>query len=549
MPPSTVIPLLVALAAAAWALAWLRLPALPARLAPRLEHRAAPAVLGAVSALTAWWAWGSLRAAPVFHDETAYLLQARIFASGRWAAPSPPLPEFFEQYHVLVTPALAAKYPPGHALALAPGALMGLPGLVPVLLTGVAGALLFWLARRFAGAWTALLAWVLWIGAPANLHWRASYFSETTSSAACLAALAAFVRWRETGRRGWLLAVAAFVGWGAVTRPLTLLAFALPLGVMVLREAWRRRAWGSVAVAAAVGVAVLAVIPLWSARTTGDWRTTPLSLYTRQYMPWDRVGFGLDSTPPLRALPPDMEAFSAGFRNDHARYLPSAVPRAAARRARWVALGTMRWSGVDIPPLPLETVLLAALAACLVAGATARRQGATAVAAMVGVMFAAYLAYEHRAVWTLYYVELIPGVAYLCAVGFGRIVERVGRGRPEPGRRAARAALLAAGALLPAAVANAAIEHVGSGARQAYFRAFERRVAAAPGGRLLVFIRYGPHHSVHLSLVRNEPDPAAARVWRVYDRGADDLRLMRAAPDRVPYLFDEASGRLFRIAR
>ena len=81
--PSTVIPIAAALAAAAWLLAWLRAPALPARLAPLLEHRAAPAALGALSALAAWWAWGSLRAPPVFHDETAYLLQARIFAHGR----------------------------------------------------------------------------------------------------------------------------------------------------------------------------------------------------------------------------------------------------------------------------------------------------------------------------------------------------------------------------------------------------------------------------------------------------------------------------------
>jgi hypothetical protein len=102
-----------------------------------LGGRAAPAVFGAVTAVMTAWVWGGLRVVPVFHDEAAYLLQARIFASGRWASPAPPLPEFFEQFHVLVTPVVASKYPPGQSLLMAPGALLGLPGLVPVIIAPV----------------------------------------------------------------------------------------------------------------------------------------------------------------------------------------------------------------------------------------------------------------------------------------------------------------------------------------------------------------------------------------------------------------------------
>ncbi|HVG45117.1 MAG TPA: hypothetical protein VM890_10320, partial [Longimicrobium sp.] len=85
--------------------------------------------------------------------------------------------------------------------------------------------------------------------------------------------------------------------------------------------------------------------------------------------------------------------------------------------------------------------------------------------------------------------------------------------------------------------------------RARYFEAVDRRVAAIPEPKAVVFVRYAPDHTVHWSLVRNEPDPAAARVWRVYDRGADNPRLLRAAPDRVPYLYDEASERLVRLRR
>ena len=81
--------------------------------------------------------WGSFHEPGVVHDERAYLLQAEIFARGHWTAPSPPLAAFFEQMHVFIEPAVFAKYPPAHALTLVPGIWLGLPGLMPALMTGI----------------------------------------------------------------------------------------------------------------------------------------------------------------------------------------------------------------------------------------------------------------------------------------------------------------------------------------------------------------------------------------------------------------------------
>jgi hypothetical protein len=76
-----------------------------------------------------------------------------------------------------------------------------------------------------------------------------------------------------------------------------------------------------------------------------------------------------------------------------------------------------------------------------------------------------------------------------------------------------------------------------------YHASFQRLVQQIPDERAVVFVRYAPSSDVHLSLTNNEPDPASARVWAVHDLGADNLRLLQAAPDRVPYLYEELPDR------
>ena len=143
-----------------------------------------------------WSAWGSLNPSPTVGDEVAYVLQARLLARGQIAGGPPPIPEFFEQAHVLVAPRLAPKYPLGFALALVPGVLFGATALVPLLLTGLTAALLFVLSRRLYGAAGATLASAVWFAAPGG-RYRAGFFSETLTGATCLLAWYGLVRWRE----------------------------------------------------------------------------------------------------------------------------------------------------------------------------------------------------------------------------------------------------------------------------------------------------------------------------------------------------------------
>ena len=83
----------------------------------------------------------------------------------------------------------------------------------------------------------------------------------------------------------------------------------------------------------------------------------------------------------------------------------------------------------------------------------------------------------------------------------------------------------------------------------AYYDAFSRLVSEIPEPRAIVFVRYGANHNDGLSLVRNPADAKDAKVWTVYDRGAENARLLSAAPDRAAYLFDESSWTLRPIPR
>jgi len=501
-----------------------------------LEGKPAPVVVGVITTLITWWMWGSLSARPYVHDEVALLLQARIFATLRWASASPPLPEFFEQFHVFVTPALSPKYPPGHALLLVPGVWLGIPGLVPVLLTGLTGGMLFLLARRYSNGLVALVAWFIWLIAPAALRFRPSYFSEVSTGAIWLVAWWTLLKYRETGARRWMVILAALVAWGGITRPVTMIAFAIPVGFVVAWTVWKRRAWGDVVAALPLSLAICAIVPVWGHSVMGEWGKNPYAYYQTLYFPIENPGFGIDSTPPLRSLPPDMAKFNEYARPMHAVHTAELLPKVL--KARLLELRRGVWGnnyflylvailGALVMPLPVALAL------------------GTCALVVIG-----YLWIAHQPYWLIYYLELFPVLAFLSALGLWQFVTIVAELGPRRVGRATRIALPAlvtcvafVGWLSPGAMESFSLWHVRLALAPRYHQAFADLVAKIPDRKAVVFVRYAPNADVHLSLTNNEPDPATARVWTVHDLGDANLRLLQAAPDRTPYLYEELPDR------
>jgi hypothetical protein len=502
---------------------------IPPRLERLLDGPALPLLAAATSAALVSFVWGSLDQPAVVHDERAYVLQARIFASGRWTADPPPAPEFFEQMHVFVEPRVAPKYPPGHALLLAPGVAVGLPGLVPVVASAVTAALIVVLTRRFHGGVVALVVWSLWATSTASLIWLASYLSETSTGALWLLSWWIFLAWRGEYRTRFAVLLGVVAGWMYITRPLTAVGLGAVLGVAVLVEVARtRRRWSLLAMMAGA-VPVLALSLVWQHQVAGDWWTSPYAEYSRQYFPFDKPGFGFDGSLPLRTVPEELASVGRDFQQIHRHYVPSAVPRALFVRIVSV-LGAL-FTGWRVPLL-----LLAGIGALMTRGV-----GGYALAS-VGTLFIAYLAFAHPPQWTLYYLEIYPVLWLVAVVELQRLLV----GAVGFTTRQATAALVL---LLMAASPAMASDVIRAKSRSDEAAAFHRSAGRALAGihdKSVVFVHYERDHNAHLLLTSNSADPPEARLWIVTDRGARNERLLTLT-DRPAYRLFTEDWRLERI--
>lgn len=503
-------------------------------------RRAGPWVAALVTPLVVWWTWAAVSPLPIIHDEASYVLQAEIFARFRWTAPAPPIPEFFEQPYVLVTPVVASMFAPGHALLLALGALLHFPPLVPLLLSACTAALIMVLLRRVANVWVAWLAWLIWLTTPLVLRYQPGYFSETTTTTALLLSWWGLLRWRESRAPRWLVLVAAALAWGGITRPVTMLAYGIPIAVVVVRDVVRGGGamWRQAALAAAVGAAVLGIIPLWSARTTGNVRSLPLLVYTRDYIPFNKPGFVADTSPPRRALPPVMQSIYADFLGYHKRHTLSNLPTIAMERL--ASISRDLWGGTQVALVPFFVLGLFA---------SGRALRFAAVSALL--LFGTYLTYAYDAPWTIYYLELTTVVAAITATGLWRAITFATSRSADAaiaGRRAALAALLVGIAAAALAVPRVNLWRAKHALINQIRARFEEAIESLPASKSIVFVHYSTRW-FHLSIVLNSPDLARERVWVVHDMGARNARLLALEPDRTPFLFDEETLTFTRYPR
>jgi hypothetical protein len=279
----------------------------------------------------------------------------------------------------------------------------------------------------------------------------------------------------------------------------------------------------------------IAFVSLWSWRSTGDPRQTPLTLYTRSFVPFDRLGFGArPQDAPSATLPWDQRLTSLSFYEEHRHHTVQGLPLVLFARARMITHDMWYdWRG--------------SLALVAIVGLIGAPPALWIGLAALLVQLLLYLLYAHPWTWSLYYTETLPVLALLTALGVARICAWKTSGTEREQRLGIAAVVLIVATSYPAFLTLRAVRTQIAADHQ-YYDAFTRLLprSTAP---VIVFVRYAPAHNDGLALVRNVPDVDRAHVLTAYDRGVENSKLLAAVPQRVPYLFDEATWTLRPLAR
>ena len=477
--------------------------------------------------------WGGVNSEPVIHDELAYELQCRIFATGSWTAPPPPATRFFTQMYVIDEPGVASKYWPGHSLILIPGCVVGWPNLMPLLLAGLSGGLVYALASRVMPPYAALAAWLLWATCSSALELRATYLSHSSTVALFLASLLSWHQWRNLNSSTAALVTSSLTGFLIVVRPLTGVALAAPILVSLGRDIVKRQQLGLGRAVACSLLAILSLLPLWSFSTIGTLSRTPYTYYSERYFPFDRIGFSHTPKEPRPDLPNDMSA--------HARELSKHFEQHAAQGMAETAY--QRLEALQKALAPGWRLLLLPLAALGLSSALRHPLTRMALASAVA-LFGAHLAFAHPPTWTAYYLEAFPAFFLLTGVGLQRLwtfYPPLRQVLDEAPVRLACGLLLSVYLAMDVEVARVHRSRWQSDVARAY-QAF--RTVNQPA---IVFVSLGSGWNLAHGLVRHCVRPQSCRLWIARDLGPRNYELAALAPDRALYRYETNSRRLTKV--
>ncbi len=240
---------------------------------------------------------------PAYHDEYSYLFQTETFLAGRTFFPGfEPRPELFDQMHVLNLGRFASRYFPGVGVWLMPFVAVGDPWLGQAIAHAICAGLLVWIGRELRGNLCGAVAGLLFAVSPGLAVFSTLLLAHHPTLLGLLVFLLAFLKLMR--QPGVVLAVVAGAGlaYAMLCRPMTAAGFALPFGVWTVwyllkgrsvgepGESVRQR-WRVVLALTSPLVAGLAVLLWYSWTITGDPFVSPYQLYTDVYTPRHVYGF------------------------------------------------------------------------------------------------------------------------------------------------------------------------------------------------------------------------------------------------------------------
>jgi hypothetical protein len=266
----------------------------------------------------------------------------------------------------------------------------------------------------------------------------------------------------------------------------------------------------------------VSILPLWSARTTGSWRVTPIEKYRLDYLPFDKIGFAADTTAPRRQamMSRVLQETYALYLAVHKQQTLEALPETIAQRALTVVKHL--FGGARLP------LFLLAVAGLLYATPAIRFGAAGAL-----LLFLAYVPYAHSAQWTVYYLEAVPVVAALTGLGAWGLARRLG-----DKRMAASVTMLSVLIVLAGTVGVLQTRQQRLNASPMRFQRYVDGVLPRLPSPGILFVRYSPNIPQNFAIVRNSARLDREPIWIVHDLGARNDELRRLVPSRATHSLD-----------
>lgn len=213
-------------------------------------------------------------------------------AQGRASNPAPPLPEFFDTFHVLVRPTYVSKYFPVQGIFLALGEkLAGYPALGVWLSSALACAALVWMLQAWINpGWALLGGCIVVVQYGFYSYWSQSYWGGMATALGGALFFGALRRLWD--RFSWQNSIWLSLGLVmlADSRPLEGALAALPGTVLFLHHIARNRHWREPGFWPSLVLPVLAVLSLGALATgsynraiTGSALKPPYILHEQQY--------------------------------------------------------------------------------------------------------------------------------------------------------------------------------------------------------------------------------------------------------------------------
>ena len=279
-----------------------------------------------------------------YHDESATLVMADIFAHGHVCEPPHPFWQHFETFHVLSQPCYQGKYPPGPALLMALGQVVtGYPiaGVwlsVVLAIAAIGYAMYAWLPAEWALLATALAALRFGIVG----QWPHSYWGGSLAAAGGALVLGAARRITTTPAAvdGALLGVGLVAL--AMSRPYEGAAYAaVPLALVIWSAVrpWPERARlrrAAIPAAAAVLLVAGGWLAFYDRRVTGSATTPAYVAYERQYSAAPLFVVQKPRVPPPVLRHREMQRFEQDF----------ALHNALIAQNHWPWLGMLMLAGI-----------------------------------------------------------------------------------------------------------------------------------------------------------------------------------------------------------